>query len=150
MRPVEWVVQRILVLDPQVDRRERLTFILRHSGFMVDAGTGGLRGMSVPRGCSPDLVVLAQGSPTLEQREAERLVLKQFGVPKIVLGEEQEEVAGIPYLELGADVYLPTPLNVRELLARVRSLLSRSSRARPGEVSEGTLERAQLERTVQW
>ena len=143
-------MQRILVLDPQVERRERVTFILRHSGFMVDAGTGGLRGTSVPRGRDPDLVVLAQGSPALENREVDRLVLNLSDVPKIVLGEEHEEVAGIPYLEMGADVYLPTPLNVRELLARVRSLLSRSSRARPGGVSEGTVERAQLERTVQW
>lgn len=135
-------MQRILVLDPQDERRERLTFILRHSGFMVDVGAGGLRGTSVPRGCDPDLVVLAQGCPTLEHREAASLALKLFDVPTIVLGEEQEEVAGIPYLEMGADVYLPRPLNLRELLARVRSLLSRSSRARPEEASEEALELA--------
>jgi len=128
---VEWVVQRILVLDPQDERRERLTFILRHAGFMVDVGGGGLHGTSVLRDCDPDLVVLAQEFPALEHIGAASLLLKLPDVPTIVLGEEQEEVAGIPYLELGADVYLPTPLNVRELLARVRSILGR--RAMPAE-----------------
>ena len=49
-------------------------------------------------------------------------------VPKIVLGEEPEEVAGIPYLEMGADAYVPSPLDARELMARIRSLLAAGSR----------------------
>jgi DNA-binding response OmpR family regulator len=47
-------------------------------------------------------------------------------VPIIVLGQEQEEVAGVEFLEMGADAYLPSPLSLRELLARVHSLLRRT------------------------
>jgi DNA-binding response OmpR family regulator len=46
-------------------------------------------------------------------------------VPIIVLGQGQEEAEGVEFLEMGADAYLPSLLSLRELLARVRSLLRR-------------------------
>ena len=140
----------ILIVDTDVERRDRLAFLLRHSGFHVGFDWG--RGCCLREHASaqPDLVLVSESNPELRNWESAREAVRRFDASVIVMGTEAEEVAGIPYLEMGADVYLPTPLDVRELLARVRSLLSRPSRARPGGVSEGMLERAQLERTVQW
>jgi DNA-binding response OmpR family regulator len=47
-------------------------------------------------------------------------------VPIIIIGQEEKEAAGVEFLEMGADAYLPSPLRLRELLARVRSLLRRT------------------------
>ena len=127
-------MQRILLLDPDAERSEQLAFLLRHSGFVVDLGAGGMRGTAVLRERKPDLVLVAEHCPTLQDRQAARLVFRLFdNVPKIVLGEEGEEVAGIPYLEMGADAYLPRPLNTRVLLARVRSMMYRYERKPRGD-----------------
>jgi len=127
-------MQRILLLDPDAERSLRLAFLLRRSGFFVDVREGGMAGTATLRQSSPDMVLVAEHCPTLQDRQAARLVFRLFeDVPKIVLGEEVEEVAGIPYLEMGADAYLPRPLNTRVLLARVRSMLYRFERKRRGD-----------------
>jgi len=127
-------MQRILLLDPDSERSQKLAFLLRHSGFFVDLGEGGMGGTALLRRTQPDVVLVAEHCPTLQDRQAARLVFRLFeDVPKIVLGEEVEEVAGIPYLEMGADAYLPRPLNTRVLLARVRSMLYRFERKRRGD-----------------
>ena len=124
-------MSRILIIDTDMERRDRLAFLLRHSGFYVGFHSG--RGCSLREHVSaqPDLVLVSQSSPELRNWDSAREEVRRLDAPVIVIGTEGEEVAGIPYLEMGADVYLPTPLNARELLARVRSLLSRSSKARP-------------------
>ena len=122
-------MQRILLLDPDSERSEKLAFLLRHSGFFVDLRAGEMRGTAGLRETKPDLVLVAEHCPSLQDRQAARLVFRLFdNVPKIVLGEEPEEVAGIPYLEMGADAYVPSPLDARELMARIRSLLAAGSR----------------------
>ena len=126
-------MQRILLLDPDSERSQKLAFLLRHSGFFVDLGEGGMGGTALLRRTEPDMVLVAEHCPTLQDRQAARLVFRLFeDVPKIVLGEEREEVAGIPYLDMGADAYLPRPINTRVLLARIRSMLYRFERKRQG------------------
>jgi len=121
-------LRRILLLDPDSRRSSALAFLLRHMGFIVDTDADGLGEPAGFRRTMPDLVVVAEYCPTLRDRMAARLAFQLFDkVPKMVLGEEPEEVAGIPYLEVGADAYVPSPLNVREVLARVNSLLARGA-----------------------
>ena len=75
---------------------------------------------------SPDIVVLRENSRRLNGDELCIRIRELSDVPIIVLGQEQEEAAGVEFLEMGADAYLPSPLRLRELLARVRSLLRRT------------------------
>jgi len=72
---------------------------------------------------SPDLIVLRENSCRLNGDELCIRIRELSDVPIIVLGQEQEEAAGIEFLEMGADAYMTSPLSLRELLARVRSLL---------------------------
>ena len=122
-------MRRILILDTDVGRCKRLTFLLRHMGYVVDVHPGGEKDLAMGAE-EPDLVLVSERVMGPEGRGVAAWALKRFDAPKVVMGNESEEVAGIPYLESGADAYLPAPLNVRELLARVRSLLFRASRAR--------------------
>jgi len=75
---------------------------------------------------SPDLIVMRENSQRLNGDELCIRIRELSDVPIIILGQEQEEAAGIEFLEMGADAYLPSPLSLRELLARVRSLLRRT------------------------
>lgn len=112
-------MQRILLVDIDRDRRSRVTFLLQHMGYAVDVyPCGG----DVPE---PDLVLVSEQALNLHADWVAPWMLRAFGVPKLIMGTEPEEVAGVPYLEIGADAYLPAPLDLRMLLARVRALLNR-------------------------
>jgi DNA-binding response OmpR family regulator len=71
-------------------------------------------------------VLLRENSHKLNGHELCIRIRELSNVPIIILGQEQKEAGGVQFLEMGADAYLTSPLNVRELLARVHSLLRRS------------------------
>ena len=119
-------MQKILLVHPDLALRDRLTFILQHSGFQVVATTEVPRALAQIQGKSPDLIVMAEDGHRLNGDELCIYIQELCQAPIIILGESQEEAAGIDLLEMGADVYLTSPLNLRELLARVRSLLRRT------------------------
>ena len=75
---------------------------------------------------SPDLVLMRENSRRVNGDELCIRIREISDVPIVVLGQEQEEAAGVEFLEMGADAYLTSPLSLRELLARVRSLLRRT------------------------
>jgi len=74
----------------------------------------------------PDLIVMAEERRRLKADELCIRIREVCQAPIIILGQDHEEAAGIEFLEMGADAYLTSPLNTRELLARVRSLLRRA------------------------
>ena len=119
-------MHKILLIhsDPRVS--DELTFILHHSGFQVVNTSGGQQGLAEIRRRQPDLIVMAEGSHSLTGDEVCVLIRELCQAPIIILGQDHDEMAGIYFLEMGADAYLSSPLNLRELLARVRSLLRRT------------------------
>jgi DNA-binding response OmpR family regulator len=119
-------LERILIVDADRKRRDRLTFLLRHMGYAVDVRPNGSHGGdSAVR--EPDLVLLSEQVLRCHAGDVMPWIVGYFTGPKIVIGVEPEEVAGVPYLEMGADAYMPAPLDVRLLLARVRTMLGRHS-----------------------
>ncbi|MBN1855958.1 MAG: response regulator transcription factor [Dehalococcoidia bacterium] len=130
-------MQRILLLDPDCERRERIAFFLRHTGYQVDVGVGSRNVAVGQRRSEADLVIVAQHCPAMCDCGVARQMFRLFDMPKIVLGDDYEEVAGVPFLEMGADAYLPMPLDAREMLARVRMLLSRSTKEERNLTSAG-------------
>lgn len=119
-------MQHILIVDSDKGRRSRLAFLLQHMGYAVDVHPGGT-GRAARR--EPDLVLLSEHVLDAHADDVVPWMLASFGAPKVVLGNEPEEVAGVPYLEMGADAYLTAPLDLRMLLARVRAVLSRQQKA---------------------
>jgi DNA-binding response OmpR family regulator len=105
---------------------DNLTFVLEHSGFRIVNAQSKQALAELDRN-SPDLIVMRENSRRLNGDELCIRIRELSDVPIIILGQEQEEVAGVEFLEMGADAYLASPLNFRELLARVRSLLRRST-----------------------
>jgi DNA-binding response OmpR family regulator len=102
---------------------DNLTFVLQHSGFRIVNAAGSKQALAEIGRSSPDLIVMRENSRRVNGDELCIRIREISDVPIVVLGQEQEEAAGVEFLEMGADAYLPSPLRLRELLARVRSLL---------------------------
>ncbi len=118
-------MQNILFVHPDLAVRDRVSFLLQHSGFGVIAASGAQQAMTELGKSCPDLIAMAEQSRTLSGDELCVRIRELCQTPILVLGQYPEEAAGIEFLEMGADGYLTSPLNMRELLARVRSLLRR-------------------------
>jgi DNA-binding response OmpR family regulator len=105
---------------------DNLAFVLEHSGFRTLNADGSKQALAEIDRSAPDLVVMRENTRRLNGDELCIRIRELSNVPIIVLGQEQEEAAGVEFLEMGADAYLTSPLSLRELLARVRSLLRRT------------------------
>ena len=119
-------MEKILVVCPDLTMTDNLTFLLQHSGFQTVNVDGSMQALVEVNRSSPDLILMRENSRRLNGDELCIRIREMSDAPIIVLGQEQDEAAGVEFLEMGADVYLPNPLHFRELLARVRSLLRRT------------------------
>jgi two-component system, OmpR family, response regulator RegX3 len=119
-------VEKILVVCPDLAMTDNLAFVLQHYGFQTVNAPGSRQALAEVTRSVPDLVVMRENSHRLNGDELCIRIRELSDVPIIVLGQEEEEAAGVEFLEMGADAYMPSPLSFRELLARVRSLLRRS------------------------
>jgi len=120
-------VEKILVVCPELAMTDNLIFLLQHSGFQTVNVAGSIQALAEVNRSSPDLILMRENSRRLNGDELCIRIRELSSAPIIVLGQEQEESAGVEFLEMGADAYLTTPLHFRELLARVRSLLRRTN-----------------------
>ncbi len=118
--------RRILVVDDELTIREMVGYNLRRDGFDVEVVEDGREALVAARRTPPDLVVLDIMLPGLDGYQVCRALRQQSNVPILVLSARGEEFDRILGLELGADDYLTKPFAMRELLARVRSLLRRA------------------------
>ncbi|MCK5181620.1 MAG: response regulator transcription factor [Dehalococcoidia bacterium] len=119
-------MDKILLVCPDLTMTDNLTFLLQHSGFQTVNVAGSMQALAEVNRSSPDLILMRENSHRLNGDELCIRIRELSDAPIIVLGQEQDEAAGVEFLEMGADAYLPTPLHYRELLARVRSLLRRT------------------------
>lgn len=74
---------------------------------------------------NPDLIVLDLSLPDADGLELLRQLRQQSEIPVLIHSTRSDEIERIIGIEIGADDFLPKPCNLRELLARVRSLLRR-------------------------
>ena len=119
-------VKRILLVTDDFVLTEELTFFLRHSGFQVATAIGSRELIAEMERGSPDLILIHENNHRLNGDDLCIRMRELSDAPIIVIGQAQEEAAGVEMLEKGADAYLTSPLSFRELLARVRSLLRRT------------------------
>src|SRR5215216_5138871 len=118
-------MNRILVVDDDLDLCELLAKYLRREGLEVDMVHDG--NLGVERALSGDyaLVVLDVMLPGLNGFDALSSIRSKSSLPVLMLTARGDDVDRIVGLELGADDYLPKPFNPRELAARIRAILRR-------------------------
>lgn len=117
----------VLVVEDEESLRFTLAHNLRREGYRVLTAARGDDGLRMAREATPDLIVLDVMLPGIDGIQVCRLLRRDTTVPIIMLtalGGEGDRVAG---LDTGADDYIAKPFGMRELLARIRALLRRTS-----------------------
>jgi two-component system OmpR family response regulator len=122
----------IVVVDDEADARVMVGDYLRMHGFDVALCDGGraLRSHILQR--TPDLVVLDLNMPEEDGLSIVRDLKARMALPIIMLTATASAIDRVVGLELGADDYLPKPCELRELVARVRSVLRRAQGVKAG------------------
>ncbi len=117
----------VLIVDDEKTLVKALTFNLEKEGFRVDAAYDGEEALEKVFSLKPDVVVLDLMLPEVDGFEVCRRIRKKLDVPIIMLTARSEDIDKVLGLELGADDYLTKPFNSRELVARIKAILRRST-----------------------
>jgi len=121
--------QNIFVVDDEAAARDMIGDYLKMQGFAVTLCDGGATLRAAVGKTRPDLVVLDLNMPEEDGLSLIRFLKQSGNVPIIMLTATASPIDRVVGLELGADDYLAKPCELRELLARVRSVLRRSAAA---------------------
>ncbi len=124
-------MERVLLIDDDVELCSMLTDYLGRHGFQVTAIHRGDAGLKMAREHPWTMVLLDVMLPGLDGFEVLKQLRSASAVSVLLLTARGEDVDRIVGLEMGADDYLPKPFNPRELLARMRAVLRRNAGAEP-------------------
>jgi len=129
-------MRTVLIVDDEQDILDLIAFNLRQDGFSVLTADNGLAAIDLLVKKHPDLVILDLMMPSMDGLEVCRRIRKNpetSQIPVIMLTAKSDTMDKVIGLEIGADDYLTKPFHVRELLARIRSLLRRVDQVQENE-----------------
>lgn len=132
---------RVLMIDDDKKLCRLVTTYLEPLGFSVSAvhtGPEGVERATTPSPAVPHVIILDVMLPGLDGFEVLKRIRQKSGVPVLMLTARGDETDRIVGLEVGADDYLPKTFSTRELLARLRAVLRRSSLTATPEIASET------------
>src|SRR5437879_2990658 len=127
MNSYQRTMDKILIIDDDVELCGMLREFFRPEGFRVDTANDGQRGLAKALTGDYGLAILDIMLPRLNGLDVLKELRLGTRLPVLLLTARGEDVDRILGLELGADDYLPKPFNPRELVARVRAVLRRAN-----------------------
>lgn len=120
----------ILLVDDDIELCELMREFFARRGFRLETTNDGVRGLARALKGEHDLILLDVMTPGIDGFELLRRLRRQSEIPVIMLTARTAQADRIAGLDSGADDYLPKPFGPEELLARIRAVLRRSTRAR--------------------
>jgi len=127
--------ERILVVEDDRAVQKALRRLFETEGFSVEISADGKSAVESFRSTAPAAIFLDLRLPTMSGRDVCREIKEQMPtLPIIVLSAASDVSDKVLLLELGADDYVTKPFSPRELLARVRAALRRTTRTGPADV----------------
>jgi DNA-binding response OmpR family regulator len=122
------VANTVLVIDDDESLRDTIGLMLENEGYKPVLVADGATGLEQALSLRPCLVLVDLRMPGLNGVEVcKRLRAAGSKVPVIVLSAVGDELDKVLLLEIGADDYVVKPFGMRELLARIRALLRRTT-----------------------
>ena len=119
---------KILVVDDEPEAVELVEFNLKQAGYEVISAADGAEALTKSRAKKPNLIVLDLMLPEMSGLEVCKTLRRDpatAGIPIIMLTAKAAEIDRVLGLELGADDYITKPFSPRELVLRVKKILSR-------------------------
>ncbi|MBI5103325.1 MAG: response regulator transcription factor [Nitrospirae bacterium] len=126
---------KILIVDDEPDVLELITYNLKKEGYEVSSSLDGQEALAKIRTEQFDFLVLDLMLPGLNGMEICRIMRNDpamKNMPIIMLTAKTDEVDKILGLEMGADDYMTKPFSPRELLARIKTVMRRTSEIKSG------------------
>ena len=120
---------RVLLVEDDDVIREATQLALERNGFTVDVAADGLTGLDVFRERSPDVALLDIMLPGMNGVSLCRQIREESQTPVIMMSARADPVDVVLGLEAGADDYVTKPFDSTVLVARIRAVVRRMSRA---------------------
>ena len=138
----------ILIIEDDEDIRGTVSTLLSTEGYKIETAADGLAGLERAFLLKPDLTLIDLKLPGLGGAEVcRKMRAGRIESPIIVISAASDEFDKVLLLELGADDYVTKPFGARELLARVKAALRRSSAATRAIVTFGSIQ-VDMERRI--
>ncbi|MCR5485137.1 MAG: response regulator transcription factor [Clostridiales bacterium] len=128
--------EKILVVDDDTNICELLRLYLEKEGYTVKIANDGMAAVQAFQDSKPNLVLLDIMLPKLDGWQVCREIRKKSDTPIIMLTAKGETFDKVLGLELGADDYVTKPFDAKEVVARVKAVLRRSSGGNERDVKE--------------
>lgn len=119
--------KKVLIVDDEKNIVEILKFNLKKEGFDTIEAYDGEQAVELALSQKPDLILLDVMLPKMDGFTVCRKLRQQLSTPILMLTAREEEVDKVLGLELGADDYITKPFSQRELMARVKANIRRTS-----------------------
>ncbi len=128
---------RILVVDDETNIRLVIKEYLKHENYLVDEATDGNDALSKIDQIKYDLMILDIMMPNMDGFEVLRRIDKKKLMPVIVLSARDDEYDKLEGFDLGVDDYVTKPFSPKELIARVKAVLTRTHGLNTNYVLDG-------------
>lgn len=117
--------KKILIVEDEANIRELLLLYLEREGYTVLEAENGVEGIKKWKSDKPDMLLLDVMMPVMDGWEVCREIRAESDVPIIMLTAKGETADRVSGLEMGADDYIVKPLEMPEVIARVRAVFRR-------------------------
>ena len=132
--------QKVMIVDDDKNICELLRLYFEKEGFKTAIANDGQTALDISKTEKPDLILLDIMMPGLDGWQVLREIRKYSEVPIIMLSAKGETFDKVLGLELGADDYIVKPFDSKEVVARVKAVLRRSTGAKETEEQDGIVE----------
>lgn len=134
--PANWgycMAHKVIVIEDEATIADLIKHSLEKEGFEVTIAEDGVAGLASARSLLPDVILLDITLPKMSGFDLCQMLRQESRVPIIMLTGKSDEIDRVLGLELGADDYMVKPFSTRELIARIKAILRRTTGGIPEE-----------------
>ncbi len=139
--------KKILIVDDDTNICELLRLYLQKDGFLTFEANDGKSAIELEKSYKPDLILLDIMLPEIDGWQVCREIRKTSSVPIIMLTAKSETFDKVLGLELGADDYVSKPFDTKEVVARVKAVLRRTSPNDTAKIKEVSFDKLKINLT---